>query len=633
MRTIFLFLLVLMIFYKLEVVGQQCTGALGEPVVNIDFNRGSSVFGQSVSNATTYRFVAGTPNDGEYTISKNTNGMYNDDYGWHQITNHTPNDPNGYMMIVNASIDPGIIYQTSLPALCPGTTYEFSGWIINLLNYSGKKPNISFQIETKLGKVLKEYATGEIPDGPTPEWIKYSTIFKVEDETELILKIVNLGMGGSGNDVAFDDIAFRPCGPIATQHLNLKDDLNATLCENDIGNYRFEANVSDNFYANPGYQWQVNTGTGWNDISGETETVYVAKFDGARPGTYQYRLNTAEKNNINFPSCRVAFPTFTIKVNSKAKAGNSGPVCVGQSIQLSSDEADSYFWEGPNFSSKEKNPVLLNASKEMSGIYVLTVTSNGCTTSDTTTVTILNPPKVITNFQEAEICVGNSIELSASGGKTYLWSPIDGLSDPHTSHPIATPIENTTYSVAVSNGACVEYANISITVIKKPVVNAGKDITIFAGQSTRLQGQISGNYDSFKWVPSEYLDDPKSLNPIATPPTDINYALVASSEHGCLPGLDSVFVRTYPKISIPNSFSPNGDGINDVWEIPSAHKFPQISIKIIDRNGQLIYQSNGPFKPWDGTLNGNNLPVAIYYYRINFNNELQTFSGWINLIR
>lgn len=626
-------MLLLATVLRLEVAGQQCMGAFGNSVINIDFNRGSSAFGEALGNTTTYKFVSGTPDDGEYTISKNTIGMYNETYGWHQITNHTPNDSNGYMMIVNASIDPGIIYQTSLPALCPGTTYEFSGWIINLLNYSGIKPNISFQIETKSGKILKEYATNEIPDGPIQEWIRYSTVFTVGDETELTLKIINLGRGGSGNDVAFDDIIFRPCGPLVAQQLNSQNELNENLCENTDGRYRLEAKVLNNVYSNPGYQWQSNNGTGWNDIIGENTTAFNAIFERAKPGTYQYRLVSAEKSNLNSTNCRVAFPTFTIRVNARARAENSGPACVGENIRLIAADADSYLWVGPNFSSTEQSPTLVNATKEEAGDYILTVMSNGCSTSDTTTITVLDPLKIITGFQEATICEGNSIELSASGGGTYEWTPIEGLSDPHASNPTATPSENTTYRVAVSNGGCTEYAYIGISLIKKPIVYAGENVKIFAGQSTSLLGKITGNYKSFYWTPSDYLDDPKSLNPTATPPTDISYTLTATSEQGCLPSVDNISISVFPKITVPNSFSPNGDGINDIWEIPAAHAFQKVSIKILNRSGQVVFESNGPFRPWDGTTNGKELPSAVYYYRVYFNDDLETFSGWINLIR
>ena len=629
-------ILILLLFLSgIKLFGQECTGALGDPVVNFDFGRGSALFGPSLGGITNYKFVAGTPSDGDYTISKNTFGMLNQTSGWHQITNHTPNDPDGYMMIVNASTNPGIFYQTNLPSLCSGTTYEFAAWAINILNYSGKKPNLTFQIETKMGQILKTYITGDILDGPTPQWIKYSTTFTVGTETDLVLKIINSGPGGVGNDLAFDDITFRACGPVITQKIDNSENVNANLCEGQSANYQLKANVSNDVYVNPRYQWQLNTGSGWNDIAGQTATTYSAIFNNATAGIYQYRLVAAEADNINSVICRVASPPVTITVTAYpiAKAENSGPVCIGETIQLNASGGTSYSWKGPNFSSTNKNPTISNTTKAMSGDYVVTVTTNGCTSTATTSVSVLDQLSVSTNITEATLCEGNSVALLASGGTAYKWTPIAGLSDPTIPNPIASPNENTVYRVEVSNGGCVDYADISISVIKKAVADAGKDVKILTGQSTKLNGKITGDYDYFYWTPSDYLDDPLSSSPTATPPTDITYTLTAVPKFGCSTGSDDVSIKVYPKIVISNTFSPNGDGINDIWEIPAAYAFPNPVVKIINRNGQLVYQSSGPFKPWDGRLNGKELPSAVYYYTIYFNSDFQTFSGWINLIR
>lgn len=625
-------LILLLVFCSLTSFGQECNGSLGEAVINLDFDRGQPLFGPSIGNATTYEFVSAEPKDGEYTIAKNTIGMYPDN-GWHQISNHTPNDPNGYMMIVNSSINPGIVFQKTLSPLCAGTTYVFEAWVVNLINYPGIRPNLNFQIETKTGQILKVYNSGEIPDSQVPEWLRFATTFTVGNETDLVLKIINLGVGGIGNDLAFDDISIRACGPIITQKIDSLEGLNEDLCEGESASYRLEASVSADFYANPRYQWQSNTGAGWNDIVGERSMVFTAVFNNAREGTYQYRLLTADESNINSPSCRVSSSVFTIRVNGEAIAENSGPVCVGGTIQLSARNAASYSWTGPNFSSQDQNPILLNASKDMSGDYILTVTTNGCTTSDTTTVSVLDQVKALTDITDATICEGDSLRLSASGGISYEWIPSDGLSNPKSPNPTASPKENTVYRVLVSNGACFDYADINIKVIKTPIVNAGIDIKILEGQSTRLNGKVTGDYERIYWTPTDHLDDPSSLNPTATPPTSIRYTLTAVPRLGCKIASDEVFIKVSPNIIIPNSFSPNGDGINDMWVVPDTYASSQSFIKIVNRNGQMVFQSNGSFKPWDGKFHGRDLPSAVYYYSVYLSDEFETFSGWINLIR
>jgi gliding motility-associated-like protein len=86
-------------------------------------------------------------------------------------------------------------------------------------------------------------------------------------------------------------------------------------------------------------------------------------------------------------------------------------------------------------------------------------------------------------------------------------------------------------------------------------------------------------------------------------------------------------------VTIPNAFTPNGDGINDVWNIKSLIDYPSCLVSIFTRYGSLIFQSRGYAKPWDGNYNGSPLPTGTYYYIINLQNGQQPLSGYVALIR
>ena len=172
-----------------------------------------------------------------------------------------------------------------------------------------------------------------------------------------------------------------------------------------------------------------------------------------------------------------------------------------------------------------------------------------------------------------------------------------------------------------------------MTVIKNAVANAGLDRKVLAGQSLTLDGKVEGTNVKYYWTPSDYLDDATKLNPIATPPIDITYTLQAESTSGCTNSTDEVFIKVYPKISISNTFTPNGDGVNDTWEIPAADAFSTTRVKVVNRDGNLIYQSYGKYKPWDGKFNGKDLPIGTYYYTIYFNDDFKVFSGWVFITR
>ena len=627
-----------LVFFSIATFSQKvCMGALGDPVININFGSGTLNFASPLSSANTnYPYLQGTPNDGQYTIAKSTDGMHNViGDGWHQISNHTPNDPNGYMMVVNASETPGIFYQTNISGLCPGTTYEFAAWIINLLNYSGKKPNITFTIETMTGIQLSSYNTKDIPDGPTPKWIQYATTFTTTNQTDLVLKIFNSGPGGIGNDIALDDITFRACGPIITSSIN-NIPTNINVCEGNSGSYALAANISASSYIDPVYQWQANTSGVWSDITGQNTTKTIIDLTNAAQGFYQYRLITAERQNINSVNCRVASDPLTITINARPNtiASNNSPVCIGSSVQLSATEGAAFSWTGPNgYTSTDKNPIINNTQLNMMGDYTVTATLNGCTSTSTTTLVVFEPLDLTTSFTSVRTCENNPIPLFASGGISYKWLPIEGLSDPNIANPIANPKETTTYTVTASNGACSATTTVEIIVIKNAIADAGVDLKALNGHSVILNGKVTGDNVTYFWTPSDYLDDPTKLNPKATPPFDITYTLHAESNAGCLSSTDDVFVKVYPKIVIPNSFSPNGDGINDYWTIPAAEAFTNTRVKITNRYGKLVYQSNGVYKPWDGKFEGKDLPSAVYYYMVYFNEDFETYSGWIFLIR
>ncbi|MEO8712855.1 MAG: hypothetical protein ABI405_12060, partial [Parafilimonas sp.] len=129
---------------------QLCNGSLGDPVVDINFGAsGSGNTGYTPTNAYTYTSST-CPNDGYYTITKNTSGCFGN--AWHTInSDHTGN---GAFMLVNASYEPGDFFVTTVTNLCPNTNYQFSAWLMNVLNRTGIRPNITFSVEAADGTVL-----------------------------------------------------------------------------------------------------------------------------------------------------------------------------------------------------------------------------------------------------------------------------------------------------------------------------------------------------------------------------------------------------------------------------------------------------------------------------------------------
>lgn len=632
------------LFFLSEIKAQVCTGTLGDPIAGAgtDFGAGvSAVGGPLPSSVTSYNFVAGNPNDGQYTIVKSTNGL---NPGWHQtITNHTSNDPNGYMMVVNADYNKGIFYQTTVNGLCPNTTYEFAAWIINILINPGIRPNIKFTIEND-GVPIATFATGDIVEGSATDWKKYGTTFITPLNLGTItLKMTNENPGGGGNDLALDDITFRACGPIInTAVANDPTSATTNICAGKTLDIPLDANIVGG-NGNLAYQWQINTITGWQNINGETSTHYVAKFVNAISGTYLYRLIVGQQGSMASSNCTTLSKVLAINVVDKPAPviTKIGTGCVGTDIQFSlggtgvTDIAD-FSWTGPNnFTSTDRSPKLTNITTAMAGSYTVSVTTaSGCTDSRSIQLNVYDQPvaKIATPSQTT-ICQSTSVQLNASGGTAYNWSPTTGLSNPYIANPIASPSQTTNYTVSVStgNGACTSSASILITVNKSTIADAGTDKKILAGQSVKLNEKATPTNVTYLWSPATYLDDPTSASPIANPPSDITYTLTVTS--GCNTSTDEVMVKVFSKIEIPNTFTPNGDGVNDTWSIPAAEAFAEPRLKIFNRSGQIIYQSSGLLKPWDGKFNGKELPVAAYYYTLYLSEDFKPFTGWVFLTR
>ena len=152
------------------------------------------------------------------------------------------------------------------------------------------------------------------------------------------------------------------------------------------------------------------------------------------------------------------------------------------------------------------------------------------------------------------------------------------------------------------------------------------------GSSTILNATASANIIDITWSPVTGLNNYKILEPLANPVSTTLYTLMVQTADGCV-GIDSAKVTVLTKISIPNTFTPNGDAINDLWEIKNLDDYQNSLVEIFDRYGQQVYQSRGYYKPWDGKMNGRQLPFGTYYYIINLNNGSKPVSGYVAIIR
>jgi gliding motility-associated-like protein len=503
----------------------QCTQSLGVPVINETFGSGTLIYAAPLpAGVTDFKYLTSEcPDDGQYAIVNYTTGCYD---AWHTLTDHT-GDPGGYFLLVNASYQPSTFYTRTINGLCPGTTYQFSAWIVNVDSISlTEQPDVTFTIEKPDGTILGSYDTGQILVTNPYKWAQYGFYFKTQTaDSTVVIRMRNNAPGGDGNDLALDDISFTPAGPPTTIKVEGGSIGKPNfLCQN---NTVLSSTVGSCYITNA-YQWQISADSiTWMDIPGAINATYTTSLSVA--GTYFYRLNVAENGNIGNVNCRTVSN-------------------------------------------------ILQVNKAIDGNF-----------------------QTQFNTTSANICTGN---YTLASGKT-----VDS----------AGSYADTLFS---KMGCDSVITTVNLTVSAKP--NLGKSRVLCFGDTIILN---PGLY-------SQYLWQDNSTGPTFNVSTGGTYSVKVTDAFGCE---FSDTVKITPAycgaIKIPNTFTPNGDGINDTWNIPPLQYFPACTVSIYSRWGQPVFSSIGYPKPWDGTYSGKALPIGTYYYIIDLKNNSKPLSGFITLIR
>ncbi len=236
------------------------------------------------------------------------------------------------------------------------------------------------------------------------------------------------------------------------------------------------------------------------------------------------------------------------------------------------------------------------------------------------------------------ICQGEDYVLMADGGETYSWTPVIGLDDPTSNVVVATPEFTTTYTVLVTDtNNCSESISSQLFVYLPPP-SVSEDTTLYIGDYDNAGFYLGEGY-TYQWSPNIYLGCDTCANTWFRPLEDITYTLTISDTLGCF-SIDSYFAYSIievESVSLPDAFTPNGDGINDVifvkgWGIEEIHSF-----QIYNRWGELVFETNDINEGWDGTYKGELQNSDSYAYVVvakNFISEQpETHKGFIDLIR
>ena len=368
----------------------------------------------------------------------------------------------------------------------------------------------------------------------------------------------------------------------------------------------------------------------------------------AQPGTYNIKAIVVNPRPLRCDANEIIELNFTVSKPPTANFNISDALCAAGSVTFSDNsdggglEIKKWIWDLGDGTT----PITRTSGApftyiyDQPGDYVVNLTvesETGCRSSNfSKTLHILKPPTAKFSASGCKEIRFTNQSITEEGTITkWSWNFNDPGAEGDSSeerNPVYTFSKSGSFEVMLTvttdRGCSNTYSQ---AVINSPEIDAGPDITILRGGEKTLTPNVTGGNLRYKWAPSIGLNNDTIPNPVASPQNDIRYTLTVTADGRCSV-TDDVFVKVVEP-DVPNAFSPNNDGVNDRWVIKHLDTYVRASIQVFNRYGQKVFVSEPYVEPWDGTYNGKQVPVGVYYYIIEPNNGGKRMVGSITLLR
>jgi gliding motility-associated-like protein len=372
----------------------------------------------------------------------------------------------------------------------------------------------------------------------------------------------------------------------------------------------------------PPYQYSINGGTNYQPSN---------TFTGLAGGTYSIVVKDANNcTSTPQPATLTLVNTMTASVvKTDANCTTGGTI----TITAAGGGTPPYEYSINGGTTYQASNVFTGLAAGTYNVVARNIAS-GCTAGQTVTITFTNN-LFVDPINGGSVCLGNSFTpVVNSNAAVYSWSPTTGVSNPAIANPVITPTGTTTYTLTATLGTCTLQRSVTVGVFPGATVNAGPDATIIAGDVYTMQA--TGSAGSYVWTPSTALSSATILNPNANPQVTTTYTLKVTNSQGCI-ATDDVVINVVPYCVKPmEAFTPNGDGINDLWLITNGNCLVSAKAQVFNRYGAKVFESNDYKNTWNGTYEGKPLPDGTYYYVISYklvNGRLVYLKGNLTILR
>ncbi|MEO6403912.1 MAG: gliding motility-associated C-terminal domain-containing protein [Ferruginibacter sp.] len=385
----------------------------------------------------------------------------------------------------------------------------------------------------------------------------------------------------------------------------------------------------------------ATTASGASTCNGNDGTITVTASGGTT--VYQYSIDngvTYQASNLftvapgSYPNIKVkdangcttnTNATVILTDNMFLNSGRDTTICVGQSVTfqpITNPQTNIFKWR-PNATIANDSLKNAVATPTDTTKYILHATWGACQREDTLIVNVLHKPVADAGF-DTTICFNTFAVLrgsasNLSGGVNYTWSPAAEILLPNQRVTVVNPLGTGThiYTLTVTDNYGCNFTvtdAVNVTVNIPPPAYAGNDTIAIKGVSHQLFGNGGTNY---LWTPLGPLDNPFAKNPKAILFNDTRFILMVTDNAGCI-AFDTVFVKVYegPTYYIPNSFTPNGDGLNDIFRAIPVGISKTDWFRIFNRYGEMVFETNQWLKGWDGTFKGKPQGNGVYIWVI-----------------